>query len=476
MCDNILLISEKAEDLILLKTILKTDRFRITHRDNDKDLDEIISSNNFPLILVDFDFIRDKAEIIYEFQKIRSRPCIIFIGEKWEIEEATQIQQKGVYSIIPRSILSERIYDAIISGLENRKAFIEILEMMDELKKFNKLLDDEKERLRIKNRELNFINRLSQEVVYELNWDRILPTIIESGIKEVLDYSLFCILYRIGSSWEISVHLPEKNNHIDEKVIKKDLLQYLISFQVNNINPDDVQIKIIQTGDNENLALSDPLKNIRVYPLNLAGRHFGSVGLIPKGNNGSESGLEELMNTLSNILSLSIKNAQEYNKLKEEVVTDGLTGIYNRKGLGDLLRKEFQRAKRYGKSLTFVIIDMDNFKNINDSYGHLAGDHILREFAARLKKLLRQPDIVARYGGDEFAILLPETKADEAKVIMNRLLNSLRNKTFEWKSEKISIGLSFGISNTAELNNGDTEAALIRQADLRLYSAKRAQL
>ena len=476
MSENILLISEKAEDLYLLHKILNTEQFRVTHIDDYKKLEELLGSNNFPLILVDFDFISDKAEVIYEFQKSRSRACVIFIGEKWEIEDATQILQKGVHSIIPRSILPERIYDAIISGLENRKAFLEILEMMDELKKFNKLLDDEKERLRIKNQELNFINRLSQEVVYELNWDRILPTIIESGIEEILNYSLFCILYRIGSDWKISVHLPEKSDQINENFIKNDLLKCLISTHGNNINPEDVQIKIIQTGDNKNFILPDPLKNIRVYPLSLTGRHFGSVALIPGLNNGSSNGLEELMNTLSNILSLSIKNAQEYNKLRAEVVTDSLTGIYNRKGLEDFLKKEFQRAKRYGKSLTFVIIDMDNFKIINDSYGHQAGDHILKEFAVRLKNLLRQPDIIARYGGDEFAILLPETTADEAEVIMGRLLNNLKSQTFEWKSEKIYVGLSFGISNTTEISNGDTEAALIRKADLRLYSAKRGQL
>jgi diguanylate cyclase (GGDEF)-like protein len=82
-----------------------------------------------------------------------------------------------------------------------------------------------------------------------------------------------------------------------------------------------------------------------------------------------------------------LKNAQEYHKLREATVTDNLTGIYNRKGLYDFLKKEFHRANRYGKSLSFVMIDMDNFKSINDSLGHQAGDYILRELAGILKRI-----------------------------------------------------------------------------------------
>ena len=194
MHETILLISEDQEDLGLFKTILGTDRFSINQIPFTRDIGEKTLENAYPLILADYDLVRDEIDIFFGLQESRSQACLIFYGEKFDAEEVAQILQMGVYSIIPRSLLSERIHDAIMGGLENRKAFIEILGMMDELKDVNKRLEDEKIALRVKNRELNFINRLSREVSYDLNWDRILPRIIETGLDEILDYSLFGIL------------------------------------------------------------------------------------------------------------------------------------------------------------------------------------------------------------------------------------------------------------------------------------------
>ena len=116
--------------------------------------------------------------------------------------------------------------------------------------------------------------------------------------------------------------------------------------------------------------------------------------------------------------------------------------------------------------------DMDDFKSINDSMGHQAGDYVLRELAGTLKGSIRQPDIVARYGGDEFTILLPETTIDEAQMIMNRVSYNVEKHTYEWGSEKIKASMSYGISDTSELQEGDTEENLIKLADSRLLISK----
>ncbi len=214
------------------------------------------------------------------------------------------------------------------------------------------------------------------------------------------------------------------------------------------------------------------LKGLESLPLRLAGMGLGSVFYVPADPDSPASDREKLLNTLANILALSLKNAQEYHKLREAAVTDSLTGIYNRKGLHDFMSKEFQRAKRYQKPLSFVMIDMDNFKAVNDSLGHQAGDFVLRGLAEILKGSLRRPDIVSRYGGDEFAILLPEATMSEAMAIMDRVSQNVKRHTFEWGSGKIMTRMSYGISSTEELLDGQDESDLVRLADSRLYRVK----
>ena len=471
MSVEILLFSNKDKDIKIFNKILEPDRFTITLTRQTEGIEDEILKNNAPLILADYDFISDKAKIFYDIQKGRSKACLIFYGDDIGAEEVPQILQKGVYTFIPRRLIAERIYDAILGGLENRKAFIEILGMIDELKGVNKKLEEEKDALKKRNRELSFINILSREISYDLNWDRILARMIESGMEKSLDYSLFGILYSIGSNWNLAVHLSESPTPPDKDSFKYEILGHLSSHYEHKIPREEVNLHLISSED-YNVPESYKFSELYILPLSLAGHRLGSVFIIPKEPGRNENNGKILMNTLANILSLSLKNAQEYHKLREAAVTDNLTGVYNRKGLFDFLEREVPRAKRYGKAMSFILTDMDEFKRINDSMGHQAGDYVLRELAGMLKESLRQPDIVARYGGDEFAILLPETSTDEAERIMSRISNKITEHIFKWGSGEIKTRMSYGISNTDELFEEETEESLVRLADSRLYKAK----
>ena len=223
MQTKILLVSENQEDLKVLKLVLGTDQFYITQSSFKKDIASIILEKGFHLILADYDLIHDSADLFFDIQKDKSGLCIIFYGEKISSDDVSQVLQKGIYTVIPRALLSERARDAVIGGLENRKAFIEIIGMVDKLKKVNGKLNKEKDTLKKKNRELGFINRLSSEVAYDLNWDRILPRILEIGLTEILDYSLFGIFFKIRSHWDLALHLREGGIEIDEDNLKTEI-------------------------------------------------------------------------------------------------------------------------------------------------------------------------------------------------------------------------------------------------------------
>jgi len=153
-------------------------------------------------------------------------------------------------------------------------------------------------------------------------------------------------------------------------------------------------------------------------------------------------------------------------------ITDPLTGLFNRRRLADVLRREWAVAKRYKNHLAFIMIDIDHFKQFNDSHGHEAGDLVLKEVARSFGACLREVDLAARYGGEEFAILLPQTHKQGALVLAERLRESVRALTLVVSDKRLSVTASFGVASEADVPKGGPED-LIRAADGALYTAKR---
>jgi len=148
-------------------------------------------------------------------------------------------------------------------------------------------------------------------------------------------------------------------------------------------------------------------------------------------------------------------------------MVDGLTGVFNRRYMDIVLKKEFNRCDRYGKNLSVCMIDIDNFKKINDSRGHIFGDHVLRELALLLKDCVREEDIVCRYGGEEFLIIMPETDPVGSQILAERIRMELKNRLFFTEN---GITFSGGTANYP-LSAADTES-LLKAADRALYQAK----
>jgi len=170
------------------------------------------------------------------------------------------------------------------------------------------------------------------------------------------------------------------------------------------------------------------------------------------------------------ILTSHLTNASLYQHARLTSLTDALTGIGSRKLLEDRLQAEAARAKRYKHPFSVAIIDLDNFKTINDVLGHATGDEALRKLATCMKDQKRVPDVLARYGGDEFVILMPETKVDDAVTLLERIRTEVEKITV---AENFSMTISCGIAQCI-LDSKDASSEIIRRADLALYEAKNA--
>ncbi|MFB6264283.1 MAG: diguanylate cyclase, partial [Bradymonadaceae bacterium] len=165
------------------------------------------------------------------------------------------------------------------------------------------------------------------------------------------------------------------------------------------------------------------------------------------------------------------RNRELVERLDQVARTDDLTGLPNRRELNRRVREEVDRAERYQSALSFILLDIDHFKSINDERGHRAGDRVLEEVGSLLDGETRGPDLPARYGGEEFAVLLPNTELDEAVELAERLLEALRSHRFELDDDSISVTCSAGVSS---LRAGDDAEALIGRADEAMYRAKDA--
>lgn len=150
---------------------------------------------------------------------------------------------------------------------------------------------------------------------------------------------------------------------------------------------------------------------------------------------------------------------------KELSFLDGLTNVYNRRYFDEIIEKELQRAKRYAKPFSLLLLDLDNFKNFNDEFGHIAGDKLLVEFSNILVTNLRKIDFVFRYGGEEFVVFLPETDIEKAKALVERVLEKIR--------ETLSVTASIGITEFIPSRDAGKNAEdIVGMADKALYKAK----
>jgi diguanylate cyclase (GGDEF)-like protein len=166
----------------------------------------------------------------------------------------------------------------------------------------------------------------------------------------------------------------------------------------------------------------------------------------------------------------SIQRANE--RLELLAITDGLTGLFNHRHFRERIDEEFVRAMRYGLELSCVIFDIDDFKQINDTFGHLNGDHVLQEIGARTLQFIRKTDMAARYGGEEFAIVMPQTGYQGAMAQSERLLDELRLAPYKGIPADYNVTVSIGVGVLDREAMSDCEA-LIRAADSALYQAKR---
>ncbi len=220
--------------------------------------------------------------------------------------------------------------------------------------------------------------------------------------------------------------------------------------------------------DGEYCALASPLRRLAELP--------GSVGVMTVARRGEQFSHAErdVFLYLVGQVSASIENIALHEQVSEQAVTDELTGLSNNRRFRELISKEAARAQRFGHELSLLMLDLDDFKRVNDTYGHLQGDEVLRTIGVVLASESRGVDEPARYGGEEFAVALPETGLDGAVELAERIRARIESEAFPRIDGSGTLGITASVGAASMPASADSARALIAAADAALYEAKRA--
>lgn len=481
--ERALIIDNETENIRNLSLFLKKMGFFVEEESDPLYALEQLQNGNgeFDIIFIEQRLpILSGVNILKDLQSIDCKSCVIFMTEKPDLNTAVSILQEGAFSFLEKPIDYNQLGNVVKKGLDNRRAFFQILEMSDNLKTTNEKLKKQrgklkKEKLSLKkiNQELNVLNQLSLQINSTLDAHKVVKKVAYSELNELVDHDIITFFYFLEEEFFLKIYSStfSLGRDLVEK-LRSDSIEEYYRYTRQKLQAGDIHTEVIKRkncgGRKNKICLIPPVKKFHL-PLEVANNVLGMMGLI---------GIQKLsknhlrfISTLANQLALALKNATEHQRIQGLAITDELTGLSNRRAFQNALDKEVRRSKRYRKPLSLIMLDIDGFKEINDSFGHQVGDDVLRSLAIHLQGAVRETDLLARYGGDEFAVVLPETKAEEATVLAERLKDMVKNYSFKAGGSYHTITLSIGV---ADISNGrmDSEDELIKRADSVLYMSK----
>ncbi|NMC45947.1 MAG: diguanylate cyclase [Chloroflexi bacterium] len=269
-------------------------------------------------------------------------------------------------------------------------------------------------------------------------------------------------IYHPASQSTRSLLIPVRMEYgILREVIERKELSYHPDYSFDNI-PQELQ-DILEIPVKE-------LHSVLGIPLLRENQVIGLISVISRKVDAMSKQQIQLFETIASQVSVYLHNVFMYDRMKELAIIDELTGIYNRRFFYIAANKEITRSVRYKKDLSFILIDIDHYKEVNDHYGHLAGDKVLQRITQVIQKELRTSDVFARYGGEEFLILLSDTPGDAAFAVAERIRQKVAALRVHYDEEEISVTISLGVTSlTKSRNNLQEIMAVVDQA---LYSAK----
>lgn len=342
-------------------------------------------------------------------------------------------------------------------------------------KELNLQLEGERRKIR----ELAVLNDISSLLYTDLDERSVIETIVDKA-KELIRSEFSAILLINGSPeskrlsefsvGKVSVFYTSIGDSTTCKPEVKGILMKAlregVTIRTNNIR---------SLSEFKGLPSDHPvnIQNILIIPLLLRHKIIGEIILANRiGTDGFSEADEDVLLTFGFHAAFALEKARLHQEVRQLATIDGLTGLYNHRAFQERIETEIERARRFGSKVSLLMMDIDNFKRLNDTYGHSMGDEVLRRIGCKIVENIRNIDFAARYGGEEFTVVLPETNLEGAKITAERIREAIKDYRITHGENLISVTVSIGVSTYPD--NASSRVDLIEKADAALYEAKRS--
>jgi two-component system, cell cycle response regulator len=454
---RIFIIDDEKSLLSVLKTYFEKCGIKAYTYEEPLALEQEIKDKQPHAILLDIIFPHTSGiEIIKRIKTVNPNIPVIMMTGYADEEDKTESLRRGAYSLLNKPFESFEQVFHIVNNATNH--YIEMLKTVELTTEIEKRYEAEKLNLL----ELDFLKSLQHMIGETEDMPFVLRNFF-TLLKTFLSFDIFAALIRQDE--EINIQICP-NIEADKKFVE--FISRTLSERMPGMLPTDKETKIVMNGDTEPGISGVETYNYVTVDLATAKQVYGYAGLYRISP--FELNEQAIFNRFCSHIALALEKTSLFKEIKALSMHDGLTGIYNHAYIVKGLAEEIERSRRYSSSLSVVMIDIDDFKLVNDSFGHLAGDYVLRMVANILKRELRTIDILGRYGGEEFLAILPETEGKRAHMVGERLRNGIENEIFAYGNETMKVTVSGGV---AHYTHGMDTNKLIKLADDNLYKAKR---
>ncbi len=404
-------------------------------------------------------------DLIQQMSRVRDLPPLIVMTSLGQEQMALDALRLGASDYI--------VKDAHGGYLELLPAVVkQVLLQRNMLEERQQVIDA----LHKHNQNLTRLNQVGQEMTALLDMQQVAGRLLMAG-TEIVDAEA-------GSLWAWDEEAPGNlicravshyGEHQPMVNMKLDSNEGFVSWVAQNQEPVNISSASSDPRFSSKVdALLDfKTKTLLAVPLHARGQVIGVLEIVNKLENNTFTQNDlALVEMLAASAAIAIDNARLFSKVQKMAITDELTGLHNRRYFFHVAAREYERAQRYHADLSIIMLDIDCFKVINDTYGHMVGDQVLREMAQRMLEKVRTVDVIGRYGGEEFAIILPETDLQAAYGVAERLLERIASHPFQTRNGGVSLTASAGVASIQMRTKN--LLGLLDCADTALYNAKRA--